>query len=72
MGEDPWSRPWEEGRGLSRASMEREGFGQESSFHSSCPNPCHGEARGSGREAVSSQVFLKRAWPGIFEYKPRG
>lgn len=53
MGEDPWSRPREEGRGLSMASMEREGFGQESGFHSSCPNPCHGEARGSGREAVS-------------------
>lgn len=66
MGEDPLSRSRKEGQGLPRASMERAEFGQESGFHSSCPNPCRGGASGSGREAVSSQVFLGRAWPGIF------
>lgn len=71
MGEDPLSRSREEGEGLPRASTERAGFGQESGFHSNYPNPCPGGARDSGREAVPSQVFLRRAWPGIFEYKPR-
>lgn len=71
MGEEPLSRCREEGQGLPRASMERAGFDQENGFHSSCRNPCHWGAGGFGREAASSQVFLKRAWPEMFEYKPR-